>query len=79
MNDPLRWPMLLYVALTMLAIGVAFMAAGLHAVKTKSIPIRGGGTRTGQLAVNAGWGYVVCGGIVALGGLIAIVAAFLFS
>jgi hypothetical protein len=77
MND--CWPLILYVDLTMLAFGVAFMTVGMRAVRTKTIPIRGGGTRTGQFAVSAGWGYVFCGGIVALGGVIAIVAAFLIS
>jgi hypothetical protein len=79
MNDPSPWPLLLYVDLVMLAFGVAFIAAGLRAVKTKSIPVRGGGTQTGPDAVTSGWGYVVCGSIVAIGGLAAMIAALLFS
>jgi hypothetical protein len=50
--------------------GVGFLVAGIHAILTKEISLRGGGTMTGQSAVDSGRVCAVIGGcLVAVGGI----------
>ena len=49
--------------------GAAFMVAGIHAINTNQMPLRGGGTMTGQEAVKSGWACVVIGSLMVVGEL----------
>jgi hypothetical protein len=59
-----------YALVAFTAGGGGFFVAGLHAILTKEIPLRGGGTMTGQSAVNSGRICAVIGGcLVVVGGV----------
>ena len=62
----------IYTEVILTSIGAAFMVAGIHAISTKQMPLRGGGTMTGQEAVKSGRACAVIGSLVMIGGAVAL-------
>ena len=52
--------------------GAAFVVAGIHAISTKQMPLRGGGAMTGQEAVKSGRACAIIGSLVMIGGAVAL-------
>src|SRR5262245_43378972 len=67
----------IYAEIIGMSFSAALITAGRHAIKTRQMPVRGGGLITGDKAVESGRGAVAVGTLVLIGWAVALIISLI--